>query len=1037
MTKKKKGIIIALVAVLVIAAVGCGIYFGLVKNDKDTSAPAKIESGEIYRTKTESFWVGVGKAYISFQHKEEPAQKSADDKNLYGDVFYIMVSSGEDFQPWLSGYWNLDEVEGKLMMKASWDDSAENVTKLADAKSGEEKIYAAQNGEYKIPVELPSATVTFTLNPETDKVGDANTSTADNLADAAKNDDSKTNTDENSGNLFARLTAEDTLFGGDVKGYAQIDMSKDKTWSMKVKVDPYVPDYTQAVTGTWSENSDGSLTLKVTGGDYKGALDNTINLTKSSDGSYSGSVKFNADKTNGIVFNFKFKSIDLNTNPAASSSKSSNTSSSSSKSTSVKTVKGELYRTPVFNGIYSGVVGDTYISFLGDGNFEIYVDTGEGYSAWVSGNWSLNSDQTKLTLTQKGSGDAGLTGAKAGKAKVYTANSKGVFYIDTYFPSGGTAKIEFKPSRDKVGSDNNSSNNKKDPTKPSNDNQPKDDNTTKPTDKSDIVLKAHDSIYDGAVTCDAVLTLKKDNSWNIQTTVYGSTVDNAVTGTWKENNNKSITLTVSTKIQGADLPDSFVLNYDKSTNKYTGIVKFTCNSQFTFNLKFEGSKNSQEETTVKVTGISLDKSELGLTVGSSTELTAKIAPSNANEKGVVWTSTDNSVATVNNGKVTAVSNGTAYIIAAAKDGGFTAFCKVSVVEPDASEEHLTATSNDKCNGFPMSLKFDNGAFKLNVDTTYFDASDWFKGTYSLSEDKTKLTLNIAYNANGPHFEAAEAAQTDSVVLNSENGAFKIVVKDPSASAVNGTFTLTVDALPEKPTPSEPEEPEKPAAELQLELVASDTVNIYGTDYSADAKLDLYKDNTFKILVNSGNGFEEAASGTWELDAAYNMVLAIKKQAIEKSFPETVTLNVDYSTYEYSGSVVYTPNAYVTMNFAFATKKAEPEKPAPQLQLELVASDTIDVYGTSYTADSKLDLYDDNTFKMLVDAGQGYIEAASGTWELDAAYNMVLKVKEQTIENSLPESITLNVDYSTYQYSGKVTYVASAYTTFNFAFEPKK
>lgn len=474
MTKKKKGIIIALVAVLVIAAVGCGIYFGLVKNDKNTSAPAKIESGEIYRTKTESFWVGVGKAYISFQHKEEPAQKSADDTNLYGDVFYIMVSSGEDFEPWLSGYWNLDDAAGKLTLNATWDDSAENITKLADAKSGEENLYTAENGEYKIPVNIPSANVTFTLNPATDKVGDGNTSTADNSADAAKNDDSKTNTDENSGNLFARLTAEDSLFSGDVKGYAQIDMSKDKTWSMKVKVEPYVPDYTQAATGTWSENSDGSLTLKVTGGDYKGALDNTINLTKSSDDSYSGSVKFTADKANGIVFNFKFKSVDLNTNPAASSSSSSkvsNTSSSSSKSTSVETVKGELYRTPVFHGIYSGVVGDTYISFLGDGNFDVYVDTGDGYSSWISGTWSLNKDQTTLTLTQKGSGDAGLTGAEAGTAKVYTANSKGVFYIDTYFPSGGTAKIEFNPSRDEVGNDNNSSNN---------------------------------SIYDSVVTCDAV-----------------------------------------------------------------------------------------------------------------------------------------------------------------------------------------------------------------------------------------------------------------------------------------------------------------------------------------------------------------------------------------------------------------------------------------------------------------------------------------------------------------------------------------------------
>lgn len=101
-------------------------------------------------------------------------------------------------------------------MQAEWDESAENITKLADAKSGEEKIYLAENGEYKIPVELPgSANVTFILNPATDKVGSV---TADSDEDTQA--DTLTNADENTGNLFARLTAEDSLFNGDVKGYA-------------------------------------------------------------------------------------------------------------------------------------------------------------------------------------------------------------------------------------------------------------------------------------------------------------------------------------------------------------------------------------------------------------------------------------------------------------------------------------------------------------------------------------------------------------------------------------------------------------------------------------------------------------------------------------------------------------------------------------------------------------------------------------------------------------------------------------------------
>lgn len=128
MSKKKKGILIAVAVVLVVAIAACGLYFGLSRENADT-AGGQVQAGEIYRTKTESFWVGVGKAYMSFQYKEEPETPEADE--LYGNVFYVMVSSGGSFDPWLSGYWDLNEAEGKLTLKATWDENAENQTKLA------------------------------------------------------------------------------------------------------------------------------------------------------------------------------------------------------------------------------------------------------------------------------------------------------------------------------------------------------------------------------------------------------------------------------------------------------------------------------------------------------------------------------------------------------------------------------------------------------------------------------------------------------------------------------------------------------------------------------------------------------------------------------------------------------------------------------------------------------------------------------------------------------------------------------------------
>ena len=90
--------------------------------------------------------------------------------------------------------------------------------------------------------------------------------------------------------------------------------------------------------------------------------------------------------------------------------------------------------------------------------------------------------------------------------------------------------------------------------------------------------------------------------------------------------------------------------------------------------------------TVPVTGVTLDKAELTLTEGGSETLVATITPDNAANKTVTWTSSNPSVATVNNGEVTAVSAGEATITVTTADGGFTDTCEVTVtVREDAPD----------------------------------------------------------------------------------------------------------------------------------------------------------------------------------------------------------------------------------------------------------------------------------------------------------------------------------------------------------------
>ncbi|GEM_PF-1705222 len=96
---------------------------------------------------------------------------------------------------------------------------------------------------------------------------------------------------------------------------------------------------------------------------------------------------------------------------------------------------------------------------------------------------------------------------------------------------------------------------------------------------------------------------------------------------------------------------------------------------------------------VPVTAITLNYTKGKLCVGDSEWLEAYIEPSYATDNTVIWSSSDESVVTVNQkGEITGVGLGTAIITATAKDGsGVTATCKVTVMipyDPDDTREYV-------------------------------------------------------------------------------------------------------------------------------------------------------------------------------------------------------------------------------------------------------------------------------------------------------------------------------------------------------------
>lgn len=115
----------------------------------------------------------------------------------------------------------------------------------------------------------------------------------------------------------------------------------------------------------------------------------------------------------------------------------------------------------------------------------------------------------------------------------------------------------------------------------------------------------------------------------------------------------------------------------KGDNSFMVIeTNLTTNSSKLLKYSYEVQENKE----IAIENINLNKTEVSITKGESYELIATIIPSNATDKNLTWSSDNENVAKVENGKVTAVSEGTATITAISKDGGHTATCKVTVTQ---------------------------------------------------------------------------------------------------------------------------------------------------------------------------------------------------------------------------------------------------------------------------------------------------------------------------------------------------------------------
>jgi hypothetical protein len=172
-------------------------------------------------------------------------------------------------------------------------------------------------------------------------------------------------------------------------------------------------------------------------------------------------------------------------------------------------------------------------------------------------------------------------------------------------------------------------------------------------------------------------------------------------------------------------------------NSYYNYSTPTSNTAHFFDPRVEEVFNGDDNVTdlinpvsgnVPVTGVNLSPSNLTLDVGNSHQFTAIIAPSNATDQGVVWSSSNNSVASVNSsGLITAIAEGTTNITVTSIDGGFTAQSPITVNDssgvgnPPPSGDSLWAKSGstvsvtDKNDNVAIGTTAVPTGFKMAVD----------------------------------------------------------------------------------------------------------------------------------------------------------------------------------------------------------------------------------------------------------------------------------------------------------------------------------
>ena len=215
--------------------------------------------------------------------------------------------------------------------------------------------------------------------------------------------------------------------------------------------------------------------------------------------------------------------------------------------------------------------------------------------------------------------------------------------------------------------------------------------------------------------------------------------------------------------------------------------------------------NGSEIPVVNPTGITLSKTTASLTVGGTVRITATVTPSDATNKTVTWTSLNTSVATVNNGLITAVSEGTA-TIKATVGTNISATCTVTVTKADdpvnppvdpnppvgPEEPEDVAVTGVTLNKTTASLVVGNSTTLI---ATVSPSNATNKAVTWMSLNTSVATVNSNGKVTG--VSAGTAAIMVTTVDGEEVATCMVTVTEPEGGDVAEDFANSIELIPDE------------------------------------------------------------------------------------------------------------------------------------------------------------------------------------------------------------------------------------------------